>query len=166
MAVVDLKSEPITNRDADLRVKNNPEFGGRLKEQVGHILTNATDTTASTFRFFELPSNARISQLLIYSDDSGTVGLMDVGLYRTTFDGSAVVDADLFASALDINNAALNGVDITHESGEYALDESDKPIWNVLGLTSDPNLMYDLVGTLTATLDAATDIKMICRYTS
>lgn len=165
MAEVTLKSGQITNRDAATRVFNNPGVSkGMMCGSVGRVQTNADDSANSIIVFCTIPSNAIVHSLRLYSDDSGNTGAMDVGLYRTTKDGGAVVDADHFASAVDINSAALNGSDILHESGQFSLEEAEKPVWEALGLSADPNLEYDVCGTLTAAVTAATDIVLKIQY--
>lgn len=163
MATENILSAAITNRDAIPSVKNNSILKGSLKEVVG-IVACGTGDLASTYRFFSLPSNARLSQLLIYSPDMGTTGLADVGLYDTTENGSAVVDADFFASAIDMKTAALNGSDITHESGVFSIANSEKPLWLALGLASDPCKEYDVVLTTTEAFSAGGTAKLVGRY--
>lgn len=161
MAVVELKSGSITNRDASPQVKNDAAVvQGIVRSVVGTLEATAADSIGSTYRMFEVPSNARMHELRIFCDDQGTAGDADVGLYRTTADGGAVVDADFFASALDVNAAALADVDILHESGVFGLEDAEKPLWEALGLTSDPNVMYDVVLTLTEASTAGGTITL------
>lgn len=165
MAVTANKSGPITNRDADPRVKNQAHVvDGHARSSVGTMETANDDSIGSTYRFFSVPSNSRIEQLLLYSDDSGTTGDMDIGIYQTTDNGGAVVDADFFASAVDINAAALSAVDVTHESAVFGLEDAEKPLWSALGLTSDPGIDYDVVGTLTEAVDAIATLTLKGRY--
>lgn len=166
MAVVTVKSGAITNRDSTPSVQSNALIaGGVLREFVGTVETANGDSIGSKYIFGSLPSNARVSQILLYSDDIGTTTLADFGLYRTTADGSAVVDADFFASAVDVKGGALNASDITHEATvSYDVDDAEKPLWSALGLSSDPGIMYDLVATLTAAADAAGTMSIKCRY--
>src|SRR5688572_25195278 len=104
MAVVNRSATAITNRDATPRVINSPQLAGcDLKEKVG-VITPATDDSAnSIFRFFSLPSNARLSELLLTAADFTTAGAINIGLYRTTADGGALVDVDFITSALDLS---------------------------------------------------------------
>lgn len=165
MAAVTLKSGQITNRDASPQVFNNPGVSkGSMCGAVGRVQTNADDSVNSIYIFCTIPSNAVVHSLRLYSDDSGNTGDMDVGLYRTTGDGGAVVDADFFGSAVDINAAALNGSDILHESGQFSLEEAEKPVWEALALSADPNLEYDVCGTLTEAVTAVTDIVLKIQY--
>ncbi|HRT83727.1 MAG TPA: hypothetical protein P5523_03730 [Bacteroidales bacterium] len=165
MAVVTTKSGGITNRDASPRVKNNAILTeGLLRENVGTVEVANGDSIASKYIMFQVPSNARVSQLLVWSDDIGTTTAGDIGLYQTTANGSAVVDADFFASALNLAGGALSAVDVVHESGVYDADDAEKPLWSALGLTADPNLFYDVVLTLTAAADAAGTFTLKGKY--
>lgn len=154
MVTENILSLNITNRDAIPSVKNNPAVRGMLQEAIG-VVSCGTGDLASTYRFCQVPSNARISQVLLFSPDMGTTGLCDFGLYQTTENGSAVVDADFFASAVDMKAAALSSVDITHESGVFSLTNAGKMLWEALGLSVDPCIAYDIVGTTTEAFQAA-----------
>ena len=165
MSVVTFKSGPITNRDASPIVLNNAAVsGGRLMEAVGTIETTNPNFIGSRYIFCSIPSNCRVSQVLLYCDDIGTTAIADFGLYRTTQDGGTVVDADFFASAVNISSGALNGTDITHESAVFDPDDVEKTVWQALGLSADPRIMYDVVATLTAATDAAGTVSLKVRY--
>lgn len=163
MATENILSAAITNRDAIPSVKTNSILKGEVKAAVG-IVACGTGDLGSTYRFLSLPSNALLKELLIYCPDMGTTGLADVGLYDTTANGGAVVDADFFASALDMKTAALNGVDITHESGVFSIANSEKPLWLALGLTADPCKEYDVVITTTEAFQAAGTVKLVAEF--
>lgn len=165
MAVVTLKSGAITNRDSSPSVMNNANIaGGVLREFVGTLESVSGDSIGSVYIFGSIPSSARVSQLLLYCDDIGTTTVADFGLYRTTNDGGAVVDADFFGSAVSLKDGALNGSDITHESAVFGLEDAEKQIWQALGLSSDPAIMYDVAATLTAASDSAGTITVKCTY--
>lgn len=166
MAVVDRNSAGIANAIAVPRTTNNPALNGsRLQEKVAVITTAADDTIASIGRFCRIPSNARVSQLLWSSADATTAGAVNVGVYQTAENGGAVVDADLFASALDLSGGPYNNLDITFESGEYTYAESEMALWQVLGLTSDPNREYDIAYTISTTFNGGpTALRLAVRY--
>lgn len=165
MAVVTTKAGPITNRDASPKVLSNAAVAsGVLKEAVGTVESVSGDSIGSEYIFASIPSNAVVSQVLLYCDDIGTTATADIGLYKSTADGGAVVDADFFASAVSLSGGALNGTDVTHESAVFGLEDAEKPLWEALGLASDPNLMYDVVATLTAASDAAGTVMLKVRY--
>lgn len=165
MAVENLKASAITNRDADPKVLSDSILlKGRLLEACGHVAASASASVGSTYRMVEVPSNARISQILLSSDDMGTTGDVDVGIYETTDNGGAVVDADFFGSAVDVNAAALSNSDVTHESGVFGIEDSEKPLWEALGLSEDPRKNYDIVLTITEAFTAGGDAVIKARF--
>lgn len=157
-------STAITNRDAaDRTVTNSNLVNAICHEGLGEIQITSSDASDSQLRFCSVPSNARISQILLSNSDSGTAGAIDVGIYKSTQDGSTVVDADFFASA-QVLTTALSNEDITHESGEFAVSDAELPLWEALGLSSDPGIMYDIVATVTAAVVDDTNIAIKAKY--
>jgi hypothetical protein len=166
MAVVAVKSTLITNADATPVVLNSPRVdGGSERVAVATAAITDTDSIASTYRMFRVPSNAVMTDLRIYSPDIGTTTITDIGLYAA--DGGAVADANFFADALSLKDGALNGVDVLHEGGGFfTIANSGKELWDALGLTSDPGVLYDVTLTLTAAADATGTVKLVGRYTA
>lgn len=148
-----LKSGPITTLDATPAVRPGSWTHGDKGHYAGTVETLATDSIASTYRMFRVRSGQRCAALAVFCDALGSGCAGDVGLYKPTIEGGAVVDADFFASAVAIA-AATNGTDITFESGNAAtnmgIEQIEKRIWEVLGLTADPMVEYDVTVTLTA----------------
>jgi len=163
MAVVETKSAAITARDAN-GLADAIKVGGFLKESAGVVEVGTGDSVNSIYRFCQVPSNVRIRQVLVSADDLGTTGTMDIGLYQTTKAGGAVVDADFFAAAVDMKAAAINNSDVTHSSGFFNRDETDKFLWEALGLSADPNIMYDVCGTLTEVASAGGTVAVKVCY--
>jgi hypothetical protein len=157
-------SEYVTNREAKSLI-DTELAAGRLQEIVGVATTSATQADTDTIHFVRVPSNAIISQVLISAADATTAGAINIGVYQTQENGGAVVDADLFASALDLTGGPFNNADQTFESGEYTYAESEQPLWEVLGLSQDPNIEYDIVGDVSTTFNGGpTSIRLAVRY--
>lgn len=161
MAVVTTKSAHITNRDATPRVINNSAVAdASLMGFIATVELANGDSIASKLLFGQIPSNAVGEELKLYCD-AITSAAMDVGIYRTSGDGGAVVDVDFYASAQSIASAITTGTQIQHEADAtdagagFGLADLEKPLWQRLGLTADPGVMYDIVGTLTAAATAA-----------
>lgn len=159
-AVVANKSTAITNRDATPNVINSANVeGGVLRESQGFAVIANGDSVGSTYRLFQIRSNDRVSQILLWAPDIGTTTAGDVGLYDVTLNGAtgAVVDADFFASAQALNAGPYSAVDITFEAGAAGglIANGEKRVWEALGLSADPNKVYDVVLTLTGAADAA-----------
>lgn len=164
MAVVTTKGGAITKRDASPRQLADANISrGVLKEAVGTIETNGDDSAGSKYIFASIPSNARVSAVLLSCDGNNTSGAGDIGLYRSTEDGGAVQDADFFASAQALGSALKNS-DVTHESGVYGIEDIEKPLWKALGLSVDPGVMYDVVMTITTADDSADTVSLKVQY--
>ncbi len=168
MAVVNTKAASITSSDAGQAVKKTLN-GGILKESVGTLEVANGDSIASTLRLCRIASNDRISRVLL-SCDAITSAAADVGIYDiASVNSGAVVDADFFASAQSIASALVHQ-DVTHEADAadagagYGLADVEKPLWQALGLTSDPGKLYDVVATLTAAATAAGTVSLKVQY--
>ena len=157
MPLVNRNSTAIADMVASPKVLVNPSKGaaGHLMEVAGYVANAADDSQNSVFRFCRVSSNVRISQVILAAQNA-TAGAVNVGVHQTADNGGAVVDADLFGSAVALTSSALTeGVDITYESNEYTFAESVQPLWQVLGLTSDPNREYDITATVSTDFNAA-----------
>jgi hypothetical protein len=126
---------------------------GRMFTAKSVATVSATQASGDTIRLVRVPSNARIDAVLLTTGDATTAGAIDIGVYQTAGNGGAVVDADLFASALALTGGPFTRSDQTWESGQYTYAESCLPLWEALGLSVDPNRDYDIVATVTTTGD-------------
>ena len=158
MAVNAYKTTAITNLDATPIVRANPwVHGGNAKQFAGTIEAVNGDSIASTYRFFGIGSWMRPVYLTLFCD-AITSAAGDLGLYRTTADGGAVVSQTLFASAQSVASAITTGTNIRFEQDDIA--NVEKRIWELLGLTADPNLEYDVTLTLTAAATAGGTLSL------
>jgi hypothetical protein len=165
MAVVNTKSTLVTNADSTTQTLNAmSNDGGKLRSKIGTLEAVSGDSIGSTYRLVRVPSNARVDAVLLTSDDIGTTTIADFGLYRTAADGGAVVDADFFGSAVNLSSGALAKTDITYESAVVDAANHGKMLWEQLGLSADPRVMYDVTATLTAAADAAGTITLRVNY--
>lgn len=158
MAVVAVKSTQITNRDAVPRVPIDGRVqGGSVKGARGTAAVANGDSIGSTYRLCSVPSNALVKSAAL-SCTAITTCAGDIGLYRTTQDGGAVVDADFFKAAQSLA-AALARSEVG-QGNVMSVANLEKPIWQLLGLSADPQLMYDVVITLTAAAASAGNVAM------
>ena len=160
MAVVHVKSQSLQDIEALRTKKLNPiRSRGRVREDFEVIETNADDSIGSTFRFMRLPSRARVSALLGYSDGAGSAGVAEVGLYHVN--GGAAVDTDLFEDGWTVATAGRR-VDLVTEPD---IGDLPKRLWELLGLSEDPGVDYDVALTLTTAIaGAATTIGVQAQY--
>lgn len=138
---------------------------GVLREASSAATVSASQASGDTIRLVRVPSNARISQVLLSTGDAVTAGAINIGVWQTADNGGAVVDADLFASALALTGGPFLNSEQTFESGEYTYAESAKPLWEVLGLSADSNRDYDIVAEVSTTFNGAdTTLALKVRY--
>lgn len=164
MAVANTKSTHITNADATPPVLSNSHFaGGRLMETSGTVETLAADDAASVYRLARVPSNCRISSILLASDAITGATASDVGVYQTAANGGAVVDADFFATDVDISTAATVFTEVLLEATATDISKCEQALWQLLGLSSDPCIFYDIAVTVNDVTAAGT-ISMKVKY--
>lgn len=164
MAVVNTLSTVITGADSQPRVLTNAHLSrGQVFEAVGTVEVAAADSDTSTFRFARLRSSDRVSSIHVWSDAITAGTSFDIGLYRIAADGGAVVDADLFASAVDLSSAVA-GTDVTFEATATNISQIEKRLWELLGLSSDPGYDYDVVLTANTVGSAAGTISLRVRF--
>lgn len=164
MAVVTVKSQAITDQDAGTAVLATVA-NGNVRSSVGNTALNGVlngDSIGSTYRLVRVPSNARMTDLSLFTT-AITSGAADVGLYRTAADGGAVVDADFFIAAQSIATASP-GLNVI---GGNALSPANrsKRLWEALNLTADPGIYYDITLTLTAATTAAGTMGLEAKWT-
>jgi hypothetical protein len=164
MATEDLKASAITNRDAVPSVKNDVIVeGGVIRECIGAVTTTSGVTVGSTYRMVQVPSSARVTSVIIAAG-AMTQGPFDVGVYKSVPSGGTVVDADFFASAVDCSSAVAL-TEILTESTVNTIAKQAQPLWEALGLSADPQIMYDIVCTSTNTITAGAALLLKVKYT-
>lgn len=149
--VDDNKSSVLTNADATPAVLN-PAYLAGARERVHRgvtALTTAAAEAGSKLRFCRVKSSDMIVGIRLDAESFGTGSTMDIGLYRSTKDGGAVRDADLFASAVDMATLQKN-TQVLNESAVLTIANLGQPIWQAAGYTVDPQCDFDIVGTLAA----------------
>lgn len=165
MAVDHVKSTPVTNSDAAPIVANTAGEGGAapLKNITsGSIAGVASSSIDATYQFVRVPSNAKIKSIQ-FQTQTQAAGAMDLGVYYAT-DGligkptallaAAAIDQDFFASALSLTTVTVQ--EAMGESAVYTVDKWNQPLWQALGLTSDPGGNFDIVGTITTAITTGT----------
>lgn len=178
MALVNLKSTLLTNRDATPKVLSDASIaGGIMEEVIGSVKVGASDNAASVYRLIQVPSNARITQLTWQSDAIGSGGptQLDVAVWYPTSvplgggaflaSGSAAVmiSTSIFATAL-VANSANALTDITNQSTNYTIPLQETPLWNVLGLVTDPEIDFDIGFSIRSATQATGYVGLKCRY--
>ncbi len=162
MAVVQVSSTPVANADAKPVVKNSVKVAeGNLLSSVGNAAVANGDSIGSVYRMVRIRSSCRVNSVSLVTD-AITSAAADIGLYRKAADGGAVVDADFFRAAQTIATAS-QCTQVAHgnlmKAGQLTLR-----VWELLGLTQDPGIEYDVALTLTAAATAAGNVGLKCDY--
>lgn len=167
MAVVNTKSTGITNADATPLVRSSRYIvSSPLLVSVAKVEVAAGDDDGSVYRFIRLPSNAVIHSIGLYNDaitaglDEGEVIIptsFDLGLYQTAGNGGAVASATLFATAVDMSVARISSLDALYEANNIV--NIEKRIWELLSLSTDSHINYDVALT---SITNGTDAGTIC----
>jgi len=171
MGVVNVNSTQMANNLATPPVLNNPYLAGaNIKELVDVCTMGASDSNNSTYRFFPIPSNARISDIEVMNDanTSGTSYKCGVLLQNG---GSTVVsssDVIFIPSGTTMASARSTWTSLYFPaitSGSASAANVGKRVWELLGLTSDPNATYDVVVTAVTAGSAGGSLAMKLSYT-
>ena len=159
MAVEHVKTTSITNWDAVPAVSATAGQGGPgyVQEVSGYVTVPASASADSTFRLVRVPSDCVVKSVVISSEAQGA-GTVDVGVYYPTSGKTGVadlvanaIDQDFFATVVDLASA-LAPTDVTFEAGAGNLrSEINTPLWQALGLSSDPGGFFDVVATVKTT---------------
>lgn len=170
MAVVNILSTQITNDQATPPVLNNPYLaGGIYRECVDVCSMGASDSNNSTYRFFRIPSNARIGDLEVMNDanTSGTsykCGVLAINGGSTVVSGSDAIfipSGTTMASARSVWTS-LYFPAVAGNSASAA--NVGKRVWELLGLTTDPNAIYDVVVTAVTAGSAGGNLAIKLAY--
>lgn len=176
-----LKSASITNLDAIPVVPNTTGEGapGYVREVSGFVTPVAADAAGSTYRFLRVPSNAKMKALFLRSGAQGA-GAIQIGVYYSdsTVDGTAVANQGLVVPTTGVNffandvslAAAIPSTDELMQNLATAGANNptliNTPLWQALGLTSDPGGYLDIVGTVhtTAITTGAQPVELTALY--
>lgn len=174
-----LLSTAITSLNATPPVRSTAGIGapGWLRTMTGKCAALTTAFTAGgILRMCRVPSNCFVVEVYWKADASTTTVDCDVGVYYSNaLDGTTAtnvaaadtaIDADFFASAVDMHTASTGGwTPITFESTTYTAAKIVQPLWQAIGLTSDPGGFLDICFTNTSTTSGAPVLSCRVDYT-
>lgn len=148
----------------------------RLRTKIVHGSVGTVGmASGDELRLCRFKSSDRIISIKGASDGGSTTYAADLGLYLAGSNGDgAVVDADLFASALAMATGfAFDAVDnLLLEATTLTDEDIGKTLWEMAAIgaatyTEDPKVEFDLVLTSTATGTAAiNEYLFVVQYTS
>lgn len=152
MAVVNQTSAALTNALTNT-VSEPWQVNGDTVESVGFAPVATTDSIGSTYRLVRVRSSSRLTVLQLVND-ALTTSTFNVGLYG--INGGAVVSVSLFGAAVSGATAGRTSL----ENTAITAANLEKRVWQLLGLSQDPNLEYDLTLTTVAAATAGGNIGL------
>jgi|ERR1700749_1245317 len=162
MAVVTVSSTQVANADAKPVVKNSAKVAeGNVMSSVGGVAIANGDSSTSVYRVLRIRSGTRVNGLSLVCD-AITGAAADIGLYQIAAKGGAVVSQQFFAAAQSLASAQ-SGLPVAHLNLQKAGQIAQR-VWEVLGLSADPGLEYDVAFTLTAGATAAGNAALKCDF--
>ena len=166
MAVDHVKSTIITGLDTTPVVQPTAGEGGpaSLKNvSSGDVVGIAASSIGATYQFVRVPSNAKVKRVE-FDSEAQAAGAIDIGVYYAT-DGiggkptallaAAAISQAFFASAVALTSAS-QPTNVTNESGTYTPAKRNQPLWQAVGLASDPGGNFDIVGTVSTAITTGT----------
>lgn len=171
MAVDHVKTTPITNMDAGSIIVPTAGEGGPapLKCNTGIATGVAASSIDATYQMARVPSNAKIKRIF-FQTQTQAVGVADVGVYYAT-DGlggkpvallaAAAIDQDFFATAISLATTTPQDVTNNTIATAYTPAKRNQPLWQAVGLTTDPGGNFDICLTLTTAITTGTGVMVM-----
>lgn len=98
----------IDGLSATAKTQDHRSRQARLREFTHMARATALAVTTDHIRMVELPSSARIRDMLVSGGGEAAAGAFNIGLHKHEDHGGAVIDDDLFATAVAKNAARVD----------------------------------------------------------
>lgn len=169
MGVVNVNSNFIANTQAQPVVLSNPALtADRVRSVLAAMLTGAADSNGSTYRFFRVPSNAVVTSIDVMNDANTSGSSYKCGVLGINGGGVAVAGSDqIFFSGVAMSSARNGWTGLLFPAILTATGSGanvEKRIWELLGLTADSNLLYDVAITAVAAGSAGGNMALKMSY--
>lgn len=164
MAVV--KSDQVTLEDA-VGSQSEQHAQGAIKCKTAAYAATGAIADNDVVLMCKVPVDANITSVVFASDDLGTTGDLNVGLYPVN--GTAIsadtdaVDEDCIGTAIDVNAAAVAPTEIRYET--KGIETINSKAWEIAGLSARPD--YDefyVALTASEATTAAGDVTIKVEY--
>jgi hypothetical protein len=124
----------ITELEAQ-KLQSRERFGGSIQRIAANHAKGASDSTNDIYPVLRLWTGWVLDSLIFQTAAWGASGVAEIGCYETTENGGAVIDADCFASAVDVSSA-LARIDLLMEAAAQAPDRVNTKLRDILGLAA------------------------------
>lgn len=171
MAVVNILSTQQTNFAATPVVLSGSYYtGGGDQVATDVCAMGASDSAASTYRFFKVPSNALLNQILVMNDANTSGTSYKCGVLLPAGGGVVVSGSDAIffpaGSSLATARNVWTSLLFPAIAGSSAAVANVKlRVWELLGLTSDPDAVYDLAVTAVTPGSAGGNLALQASWT-
>ena len=155
----------ITNREASPVVQTPSRLNGARKRSIiGTLETLAADAITDVYVLCAVESHWAITSIKIFGDTMTTLDC-DFGIY-TAASTPVVVDADAYASAVDLSTASTVGLEVAFEARDVA--NMGQQVWQdvatAASLTEDSQTTYYLCMGATSEPDTAGTVTFHIEY--
>ena len=165
-----LKSNIVTDADNPDTQAEAGSNHAHEKVTICEITTPAVVADNDVILLCEVPVDAKITSIRMWSDDLGTTGDFNLGFYPgrgstvTIATDADAVDEDALGTAIDVNTAALANVEQRFEVANLTTG-SDKA-WVLAGLTTRPDYgTFFIAFTATEATTDVGDVLVVVRHT-
>ncbi len=180
MSAFNIKSTVLTQRDATPKVLSEGTLArGLVREGYGaqKVSSAGTDLNAAgtQIRLITIPSHARLSTFEYAGTTCGTSSLDVAAWYPTTVPqqggsfltvaGGALISSSKFLTAINIPDTDQEFVTAFPVVGTMALGVREQPLWQLLGLTADPEIPIDMGFTVRTACAINGYVGLRARYT-
>jgi len=158
------KSTMITELDAHT-IQGSEKFGGAIQRIAANSAKAAGESTNDIYPVLRIWTGWVLDSLVFQTAAWGTSGVVEIGCYETAENGGAVIDADCFASAVDVS-AALARIDLLMEASTQSPDKVNTKVRDILGLAATVADKWVDVCLLATNIGASQAAKfaLVCRY--
>jgi hypothetical protein len=177
MAVVTVKSTFLTNRDATPKVLTDSFIAnGQVSEQYGFATVTSGDSILSAYKMVSIPSNARLSSVKMVNAALGASCTVDIGVWYPTLIplgganflasslAGTLLNSTTIATAIAVTSAVTVFTEVV-STAAAAANVQEQPLWQMVGLATDPEINFDLGFIIRAAAAGATGlIAMKAQY--
>lgn len=171
MATENVAGTFIKNVTATPPVPNTGYYKGRVLRSWGSAKSTTGVDVGSCYGLTRIASRAVIHSVLWTCDALSTSVTMDLGVYSITNPFAPVAASkpvtdsqECFAADIDCSSA-LTRVDKVYTNSSFmTTTKFGQPLWQILGLTVDPNVDYDVCATSTASMTAGGNMIVEIAY--
>lgn len=174
MAIVNIKSTAISNRDAIPAVITDGRLQScTLRASVGSVAVGAADSATSYYPLVAVPSTAMVRAVYCTAPAGMTTLAGNIGVYKNTKDSggsttgvAAFTGSGTIFAAAETLAVAKNRVDVTNNNSDaYSTAKREQPIWQAIGLSTDPGGTFDIgIAVTTANTGAAGRVGLEVHY--